>query len=84
MKKTARRNKPYAILKQVNKNVTQNNSRKKHNKKPHMRASLVPKSLIQETRVQSLIQQDPTGHRETKPTHHNYCACTLELGNRNY
>ena len=28
--------------------------------------------LVQETRVQSLIQEDPTCHRATKPVSHNY------------
>ena len=58
-------------------------------KKPHVRASLVAqwrriRLPMQETRVQSLIQQDPVGHRETKLAHHNYCACALEPGSRSY
>ena len=27
---------------------------------------------MEETRVQSLVWEDPTGHRVTKPVHHNY------------
>ena len=27
---------------------------------------------MQETWVRSLVQADPTGHRTTKPMHHNY------------
>ena len=27
---------------------------------------------LQETRVQSLVQEDPTGHRATEPVRHNY------------
>ena len=38
----------------------------------------------QGTQVQSLVQEDPTCHRATKPEHHNYCACALESMGRNY
>ena len=34
---------------------------------------------MQETWIQSLIQEDPTYCRATKPIHHNYWACALEL-----
>ena len=34
--------------------------------------------------VQSLIQEDPTCHRATKPVHHNYRACALEPRCRNH
>ena len=33
---------------------------------------------LQETRVWSLIQEDPTCHGATKPISHNYWACALE------
>ena len=39
---------------------------------------------MQGTQVQSLVQEDPTCHRATKPVHHNYWACTLELTSHNY
>ena len=39
---------------------------------------------MQETRVQSLIQEDPTCRRATQHTGHNYWACALEPGNHNY
>ena len=35
---------------------------------------------MQETRVQSLIQEDPTCLEATKPVSHNYLACALEPG----
>ena len=38
--------------------------------------------LIQGTRVWSLIREDPTCHRATKPVHHNYWAGALEPGLR--
>ena len=31
------------------------------------------------TQVRSLVQGDPTCHGATKPVHHNYWACALEL-----
>ena len=37
-------------------------------------------SQMQETRVQSLDQEDPTCHRAAKPMHHNYRACAQSLG----
>ena len=37
-----------------------------------------------ETRVQSLAQENPTCRRATKPVHHSYWACALELGSCNY
>ena len=39
---------------------------------------------IQETWVQSLIQEDPRCSGANKPVHHSYWACTLETGNHNY
>ena len=39
---------------------------------------------MQETWIQSLIQEDPTSHRTTKPISHNYWACVLQSRNRNY
>ena len=39
---------------------------------------------MQETWVWSLIQEDPTCHRATKPVSHNYWACALEPSNHNY
>ena len=33
---------------------------------------------VQETRVWSLGQEDPTCHRAAKPVCHNYWACALE------
>ena len=39
---------------------------------------------MQETQVQSLIQEDPTYLKATKPVHHNYWACALEPRNHNY
>ena len=34
---------------------------------------------MQRTQVQSLVQEDPTSHRATKPLHHNYSRpCTLQ------
>ena len=38
---------------------------------------------MQETRVRSLVQEDPTCRGETKPMRHNYWACALEPGNCN-
>ena len=34
---------------------------------------------MQRTQVRSLFQEDSTGHRTTKPVHHNYWANTQEL-----
>ena len=39
---------------------------------------------MQETRVQSLIQEDPTCRRATKPMCHNCWACALEPVSHNY
>ena len=39
---------------------------------------------MQETQVQSLIQEDPTCHRATKPVHHNYWSCALGPWSCNY
>ena len=39
---------------------------------------------VQEALVQSLVQEDPTGHRTTNPMHHNYIACALEPWSHNY
>ena len=39
---------------------------------------------MQETQVQSLIQEDPTCQGATKPVHHNYQAGALEPGSHNY
>ena len=52
-------------------------------------ASLVAQWLrvrlpVQGTRVQSLVREDPTCHGATKPLHHGYWACALELASRNY
>ena len=33
---------------------------------------------MQETRIQFLVQEDPTYCKATKPVHHNYCTCALE------
>ena len=46
-------------------------------KKIKTRTSLVAQWLriclpIQGTRVRALVREDPTGHRATKPVHHNY------------
>ena len=37
---------------------------------------------MQETRVRSLIGEDPTCHEATKPVRHNYRACALEPRNQ--
>ena len=37
----------------------------------------------QETRVWSLVQEDPACHRATKPMHHSW-ACALESGSHSY
>ena len=34
--------------------------------------------------VWSLVWEDPTCHEATKPMHHNYWACALELMSHNY
>ena len=39
---------------------------------------------MQETWVRSLVQEDPTCHRATKPVHYNYWACAPEAGRHNY
>ena len=38
----------------------------------------------QGTRVRSLVREDPTCRRATKPVHHNYWACTLEPASHNH
>ena len=53
------------------------------------RASLVAQWLrirlpMQGTRVQALVQEDPTCRRATKPMCHNYWACALEPMSHNY
>ena len=40
--------------------------------------------LMQGTRVQSLIWEDPTCCEATKPMHHNYWACALQPASHNY
>ena len=39
---------------------------------------------MQRTRVQSLVWEDPTCSRVTKPVRHNYWACALEPVSHNY
>ena len=39
---------------------------------------------MQETQVGSLIWEDPKWQGTTKPVRHNYRACALEPGSRNY
>ena len=39
---------------------------------------------MQETQVQSLIQEDPTCCGATKPMRHNYWACDSEPGTHNH
>ena len=39
---------------------------------------------MQGTRVQPLVQEDPTCRGATKPVSHNYWACALEPASRNY
>ena len=39
---------------------------------------------VQGTRVQALVQEDPTCHWATKPVHRNYWACALELTSHKY
>ena len=53
------------------------------------RTSLVAQWLrirlpMQGTRVQSLVQEDPTCRGATKPVHHSYRACTLEPASHSY
>ena len=38
---------------------------------------------MQGTRVQALVQEDPTFRRATKPVRHNYWACALEPTSHN-
>ena len=38
---------------------------------------------MQGTRVRSLVQEDPTCCRATKPMHHNYWGCALEPASHN-
>ena len=39
---------------------------------------------MQGTRVRALVREDPTCSGATKPMHHNYWACALELMSHNY
>jgi len=39
---------------------------------------------MQETWVQSLLQEDPTYHRATKPVHQSYWDCALDPRNHSY
>ena len=39
---------------------------------------------MQGTRVQALVQEDPTCRGATKPVRHNYWACFLEPVSHNY
>ena len=39
---------------------------------------------MQETQVQSLIQEDPTCHEAAEAVHHNYWACAREPRSHNY
>ena len=39
---------------------------------------------MQKTRVQALVQEDPTCRRATKPVRHNYWACALQPVRHNY
>ena len=39
---------------------------------------------MQGTQVRSLVREDPTCCRATKPVHHNYLACALEPTSHNY
>ena len=39
---------------------------------------------MQGTRVQALVQEDPTCCGATKPMHRNYWACALEPESHNY
>ena len=39
---------------------------------------------MQGTRVWSLVREDPTCRRATKPTRHNYWACVLQPTSHNY
>ena len=39
---------------------------------------------MQGTRVPSLVREDPTCRRATKPVRHNYWVCGLEPASHNY
>ena len=39
---------------------------------------------MQGTWVQALVQEDPTGHRATKPVQDNFWACAREPASHNY
>ena len=39
---------------------------------------------VHKTRVQALVQEDPTCHGATKAMHHNYLACALEPVSHKY
>ena len=61
----------------------------KKKKKATLGISLMPQWWriclpMQETWILSLVQEDPTCRRATKPPHHNYVACTLEPRSCNY
>ena len=65
------------------------NGRRKHIKISYLGASLVAQWLrihlpMQGTWVWSLVWEDPTCRRATKPMHHNYWACALEPASHNY
>ena len=58
-------------------------------KRVYSRTSLVAHWLrihlpMQGTWVQSLVQEDPTCHRATKPMCHNYWACILKTASHSY
>ena len=40
--------------------------------------------LMQGTRVQSLVREDPTCRGAAKPVRHSYWACALEPASHNY
>ena len=62
--------------------------RQLHNKKIFFKTIVLGTSLVaqwlriclpmQGTRVQALVQEDPTCSGAVKPVHHNYWACALE------
>ena len=65
-----------------------------HNRKEYLKIYIYAASLVaqwlwirlpmQGTRVQALVQEDPTCRGATKPVRHNYWACTLEPVSHNY
>ena len=61
----------------------------KRHERLHLRAFLVAQWLrirlpMQGTRVQALVQKDPTCRRATKPACHNYWVCALQPASHNY